>query len=203
MNFNVNTNKNFKHIHLYVILIQRINTLFIDQLQAFMFSEKCMQFWHKNIHWSDTMTDMSDERKAEIKPALRRFLNTYSFYSGNEFLMYKKTRNLVQWIWCNIWISCVCVWNTYNIFVLDWRCIFCMFCDFCHFLLLLWLHCGSMEWIICNLYVGECVYVFVCTYACSAHPIQLFVYTSIYPSTHLSVLYNLRLHGRINCIKMM
>ena len=109
MKFSVNTKNNFKHFHLHIILIQRINTVFIDQLPAFMFSEKYMLYWHKNIHMSTTLTDRSDERKAQIKAALRRFLNTYSFYSGNEFLMFKKTCNLVQWIWYNIWILCVCV----------------------------------------------------------------------------------------------
>lgn len=44
MNFSVNTKKNFKHIHLYIILIRRINIVFIDQLQAFMFSEKYMLY---------------------------------------------------------------------------------------------------------------------------------------------------------------
>ena len=106
--FSVNTKKNFKHIHLYVILIQRINTVFIDQLSAFMFSKKYMLYWHKNIHQFTTLTDRSDERKAQIKPALRRFLNTYSFYLGNEFLTFKKSCNRIQWIWCNIWKLCVC-----------------------------------------------------------------------------------------------
>ena len=44
MKFSVNTKKNFKHIHLYIILIQRINTVFIDKLQAFIFSEKYMLY---------------------------------------------------------------------------------------------------------------------------------------------------------------
>jgi hypothetical protein len=44
MKFSVNTKKNFKHIHLYIILTQRINTVFIDQLPAFMFSEKYMLY---------------------------------------------------------------------------------------------------------------------------------------------------------------
>ena len=42
--FSVHTKKIFKHIHLYIILIQRINTVFVDQLQAFMFSEKYMLY---------------------------------------------------------------------------------------------------------------------------------------------------------------
>jgi hypothetical protein len=37
------------------------------------------------ITFITTLSDRPDERKAEIKPALRRFLNTYSFYSGSEF----------------------------------------------------------------------------------------------------------------------
>jgi len=93
MNFIINNQKNsqtYSHIYIYTILLQVINTIFIEQMPTylifrkghFMLASKFSTVYH-------AVRQSLRIKKAKFKAALRKDLNTHSFYPVDEFFMCK------------------------------------------------------------------------------------------------------------------
>ena len=60
-NFIINNQENFKHIHLYTLLLQGISTILLDQMPTSLFSKTYISFWHRNFQQFTMQSDSPEE----------------------------------------------------------------------------------------------------------------------------------------------
>ena len=80
----------FKEIHLYTVLVQRISTIFIDQMQTHIFPRKSTFYVGiRTFNSSSYSLIIPKEKKAQFKVSLGKYLliNTHSIYSVDECFM--------------------------------------------------------------------------------------------------------------------
>jgi hypothetical protein len=89
MNFFEITKNIFKQIQPYTVLTQGIVMICTDQWSNSHVFRKCILFWRKLINSLPSSAKSLMNKKAQFKVALKRYLNTYCFYSVEEFSVFK------------------------------------------------------------------------------------------------------------------
>lgn len=154
--------KIFKHIQLYTVSIQRISTIFIDQMQTHLFSKISILCWHQIFNSSPCGLIILKDKKAKFKVSLGKYLNTHSFYTVDDCFV----------LGCSVILFCIMFIVFYSIKIM-YICVF-MTCStpYCP--------CGTLmdPW---NVHV--CVCACVCTYAYTYACMYVYVCTHLVHST--------------------
>ena len=79
----------FTQIHLYTILIQGMNIIFIDQMQTYLVSKKVhfyagIKIFSSSLPPSETILEFN---KAKFKAVFRKYLNTHCVHCVDEYFM--------------------------------------------------------------------------------------------------------------------
>jgi hypothetical protein len=85
-------------------------TIFIDQLSIFHFQKSAYYAGTKIFHSPPSNLESLTNRKAQFKVTLKLYLNTHSFYSVEEFLMFKNDLCLCMCMHVPTWILSFCFW---------------------------------------------------------------------------------------------
>ena len=65
-----------------------ISTISIDEMPTWLVFKKYILCWHQNLQKFTMKTDNPQEWQDKFKAALRKYLNTHSFYSADEIFMF-------------------------------------------------------------------------------------------------------------------
>ena len=100
-------------IYLYAILVQGISTIFIDQMLPTYHVFKKVQFYASIKIFNSLPPSLTilggKKNKGKFKEAWRKYLNVHSFYSVDEFCVFKTIYNTVLYDVSSIlhWKNCV------------------------------------------------------------------------------------------------
>ena len=82
---------NYCTVIVFIVCIMKCfgNTFDIFAYLAFFFFKQCILCWYQNFNtWPSSLTILKKE-KAKFKVAVRKYLNTHSFYSVDKYFMCK------------------------------------------------------------------------------------------------------------------
>jgi hypothetical protein len=110
-----------------------------------MLSKKCILCWHQNLQVYHQSLRSLMKKHTQFKVALKRYLNTHSFYSVEEFLTFRNNSLYMK----NFSPYCFVVWTLHNVYTLYQTLfvILCclvpgsfLFCSFCIYLYVMYLY---------------------------------------------------------------
>jgi hypothetical protein len=79
-------------IHLYTIIIQVINIIFLDQIPTKLVRKKKKRIFYASINILNTLPlslTILNSNTANFKTAFRKYLNTHPIYSAGEYVVCK------------------------------------------------------------------------------------------------------------------